>query len=140
MFKAIFEGLVYSTESEPLQVSRVGDEVFYVLDDDGFMRHIPAGDVDRQVWEQLTAHINGNEDMLSEQAAKMLGQDDIFSIAVIRSQLENREEQFKALQVSGFPADARQYLNMTGFKITVDHHGEVVEVHQPGLIDETGEE
>ena len=37
----------------------------------------PAADVDWQVWEALTSQITGHEDILSKQAAKMLGQEDI---------------------------------------------------------------
>lgn len=138
--KAIFEGLVFDPDERPLQVEYIGGEAFYVLDDDGFLRYIPAGDVDRQVWEAMTAQIVGNEDILSEQAAKMLGQEDIFTVAVIRNQLENKEKQFEALQLAGFPEDTRTYLGMIGFKIIVDHHGEVVDIQQPGIVDQGGED
>ncbi|MFZ3070698.1 MAG: hypothetical protein WA110_06215 [Anaerolineaceae bacterium] len=139
MNKAVFESLVFGPRGEPLQVDYVGGEVFYVLDDDGFMFHIPAEGVDRQVWEAMTAQISGNEEMLSEQAAKMLGQEDIFTVAVIRNQLENKEKQFEALRLSGLPEDGRAYLGMMGFRVTVDHHGEVLDIHQPGIVDEGGE-
>ena len=92
--RALFEGLVYDTSDQLLTVTWVGSEPSYVLDDGGFLRHIPAEEVDRQVWDVLTAGISGHEDILSEQAAKMLGQEDIFSIAVIRQQLENPSGQF----------------------------------------------
>ncbi len=139
MKKAIFEGLVFDPNGEPLTTEVVGNEYFYVLDDAGFLRHILAEDVDRQIWEFMTAQVEGNEDILSEQAAKMLGQEDIFTIAVIRNQLENKEKQFETLQLSGIPEDSRAYLGMMGFKVTVDHHGDVQAVNQPGIVDE-GEE
>jgi hypothetical protein len=69
----------------------------------------------------------------------MLGQEDIFSIAVIRSQLENTDKQFEAIQASGLPEDARVYLGMVGFRVTVDLHGEVIEVRQPGITEEDGD-
>jgi len=77
---------------------------------------------------------------LSEQAAKMLGQDDIFSIAVIRQQLENSLNQFEQLRNTGLPEDMRNYLGMTGFRIVVDFHGEVVEVIQPAITHPEDEE
>lgn len=90
MIKAVFEGLVYDPKGEPIKVAYVGSEPCYVLNDDGFLRYIPAGDVDWQVWEALTSQIIGHEDILSKQAAKMLGQEDIFTVAMLRSQLEKK--------------------------------------------------
>lgn len=139
MKRAIFEGLVYDMDNRLLPVVYVGLEPTYVIDDYGFDRHVPAEDVDRQVWDLLSAGIEGNEDMLSEQTAKMLGQEDIFSVAVIRNQLKNRDKQFAELQEKGFPHDARVYMNMIGFKIIVDHRGEVQEVKQPTITSEDEE-
>ena len=133
MKKALFEGLVFDTADQPLAVTWVGDDPSYVLDDGGFLRHIPAEDVDRQVWDALTSGISGNEDFLSEQTAKLLGQDDIFSKAVIRQQLENSKDNFEQLRATGLPQDMRSYLGMTGFRIVVDFHGDVVEIKQPAI-------
>lgn len=133
MKRALFEGLVFDTNDQPLAVTWVGDDPSYVLDDGGFLRHIPAEEVDRQVWGTLTAGISGNEDFLSEQTAKLLGQEDIFSIAVIRQQLEKSGEQFEQLRGTGLPQDMRNYLGMTGFRIVVDFHGDVVEIKQPAI-------
>jgi len=69
----------------------------------------------------------------------MLGQEDTFSIAVIRSQLENTDKQFEAIQLTGLPEDTRTYLGMVGFRVTVDLHGEVIDIHQPGIIAEGDE-
>ena len=140
MKKALFEGLVFDTSEQPLAVTWVGDDPSYVLDDGGFLRHIPAAEVDQQVWEAITSGISGNEDFLSEQTAKMLGQEDIFSIAVIRQQLENSREQFDQLRNTGLPQDMRSYLGMTGFKIVVDIHGDVIEIKQPEVTPPEDEE
>jgi len=121
-------------------VAYVGSDPCYVLDDEGFLRYIPASDVDWQVWEELTSQIQGHEDILSKQAAKMLGQEDIFTVAMLRNQLENKDEQFRAIQQTGLPEDALRYLNMMGFSITVDVHGKVIEVHQPQMNDEEEDE
>ena len=140
MIKAVFEGLVYDPKGEPIKVAYVGSEPCYVLNDDGFLRYIPAGDVDWQVWEALTSQIIGHEDILSKQAAKMLGQEDIFTVAMLRNQLENKDEQFKAIQEKGLPEEARQYLGMMGFRITIDIHGKVIEVNQPQVYGDEGNE
>ena len=73
MANAIFCGLVFDEADQPLAVTYLGADPYYVLDDQGFQRHIPAGDVDRQIFFEMTSHVKGNEDMLSEQAAKMMG-------------------------------------------------------------------
>lgn len=137
--RALFEGLVFDESGNPVKVTRIGQEAFYVVDDAGFLRHIPCLDVDQQVWDRLTAHIEGNETLLSEQAAKMMGQEDIFTIAMIQNQLKNREQQFEALSKVGIPEDSRAYMGMMGFKIVIDLHGDIVEFNQPG-IEDPGEE
>jgi hypothetical protein len=87
----------------------------------------------------MTEMIEGHEDLLSEQTAKMLGQEDPFSVAMIASQLKNIEQQFEAMLNTGIPEEARAYLGMMGFRIRINIHGEVLEVNQPGLTSEEGE-
>ena len=76
--------------------------------------------------------MKGSEDLLSEQAAKMLGQDDPFSKAMIEKQPKNIDKQFDALMQTGIPEDMRAYLGMMGFKVVINYHGEVIRVEQPG--------
>lgn len=137
--RAVFEGLVFDENDNPVSVVHVGQEAFYVVDDVGFLRHIPSQEVDKQIWERMTAQIEGHEDLLSEQAAKMLGQEDIFTVAMIQNQLKNTDKQFEALMETGIPEDSRAYLGMIGFRITIDIHGKVVDFNQPGLIDNSDE-
>jgi hypothetical protein len=119
----------------------VGDEPCYVVDDIGFRRHIPSAQVDRQVLEQIRGMIEGSEGFISEQTAKMLGQEDIFSVAMIEQQLKNIDQQFDAMLDTGIPEEGRAYLGMLGFKIIINVHGEVVRVDQPSAPqDEGGEE
>ena len=54
------------------------DEPCYVVNDSGFRRHSPSEQVDRQVLELMAESMEGHEDLLIEQAAKLLGQEDIF--------------------------------------------------------------
>ncbi len=137
--KAIFEGLVYDEYGNPVESGWIGSEPCYIVDDDGFKRHIPAEEVDRQIWQHLQQQIEGNEDLLSEQAAEMLGQDDLFTMAAIQNQLKNMDAQFDQLAQLGIPEETRMYMGMIGFRIVISIHGEVLEVEQPGMIDDSGE-
>ncbi len=137
--KAIFENLIFDENEHPVSVSFVGEEPCYVVNDAGFMRHIPSEQVDRQVFQFMENQVKGHEEIISEQAAKMLGQDDLFTHAIIQNQLNNISQQFDALLETGIPADGRSYLGMMGFKVTINLHGEVLEVHQPGGIEEGDE-
>jgi hypothetical protein len=132
--KPLFAGLVFDENDNLVEVTYVGGEPFYVVDDAGFLRHIPSEQVDRQVLEAMRDLIDGHEGILSEQTAKMLGQEDIFTRAMIESQLKNIDEQFNALFESGIPEEGRAYMGMMGFRITIDVHGDVVEIDQPGMI------
>jgi hypothetical protein len=129
--KAVFEGLVFDENDNVLNISYVGGEPCYVINDAGFMRHIPAQQVDTQVLNVMREQIIENKDVISEQTAKMIGQDDIFTHAIINNQLENIDDQMKHLMEQGMPESGRTYLGMLGFKIVVNYHGEVVRVDQP---------
>jgi hypothetical protein len=110
-----------------------------VVDDAGFHRHIPAEQIDRAVLAQIAELMKGSEDLISAQAAKMLGQEDIFTKAMIEQQLKNVDKQFDAMMETGIPEDARAYLGMLGFKVVIDMHGEVLRVEQPGAAGGEGE-
>lgn len=130
----LFAGLVFDELDNPAEATLVGDEPCYVVDDAGFRRHISSEQVDRQVLHHLAEMMKGSEDLLSEQTAKMLGQEDVFTKAAIQQQLKNIDRQFDQLLQVGWPEDVRNYLGMMGFKIIINVHGEVVRVEQPGMI------
>ena len=132
----LFAGLVFDEKDQLVETAMIGDEPCYVVDDDGFRRHIPSEQVDRQVLELLGEQIEGHEEILSEQIAKMTGQEDIFSRAIFLEQFKNIDRQFDQLIQEGLPEEGRAFMGMTGFKIIINHHGEVVEVEQPGMIAE----
>jgi hypothetical protein len=136
----LFAGLVFDESGNPAESTLVGDEPAYVVDDAGFRRHIPSAQVDRQVLDQMAEIMKGSEDLLSEQAAKMLGQEDVFTVAAIQQQLKNIDKQFDQLLQAGLPEDMRAYLGMMGFKIIINVHGEVIKVEQPGTITDEGDE
>ena len=135
----LFAGLVIDEYGNPAETAYVGDEPCYVLDDAGFRRHISSEGVDRQVLQHLQDLMKGSEELISEQTAKMLGQDDVFSAAAIAQQLKNMDKQFDMLLQQGIPEDARAYLGMMGFKVVVNYQGKVLRVEQPSGPDD-GEE
>jgi hypothetical protein len=139
MAQPIFEGLIFDENDQLVEAGFVGDEPCYIVDDAGFKRHISSEYVDRQIWEFMTAQIKGKEDMLADETAKMLGQDDLFSHALIESQLKNVDQQFESLQKTGIPAEGRTYLGMMGFKVVINVHGEVIRVDQPAASPQEGE-
>jgi len=128
----LFAGLVVDESDRLAETAYVGDEPCYVVDDYGFRRHIPSEQVDRVVLSQIAELMKGSEDILSEQTAKMLGQEDVFTKAAIEQQLKNIDKQFEQLMQAGIPEDMRAYLGMVGFKIVINVHGEVLKVEQPG--------
>jgi hypothetical protein len=132
----IFAGLVVDEADRPAGTAFVGDEPCYVVDDGGFKRHIPSEQVDRQVLEMMRQQIRGNEGLFSEQAAKMLGTDDIFSKAMLENQLKNIEQQFDNLLKMGIPEESRAFMGMSGFKVVINVHGEVVRLDQPSQAEE----
>jgi hypothetical protein len=128
---ALFAGLVVDENDHPVGSTQIGGEPFYVVDDAGFNRHIPAEQIDRQVLQHMQDMMKGSEGMISEQAAKMLGQEDIFSKAMIELQLKNIDQQFETLMQQGIPEAGRTYLGMLGFRIVINLHGEVLRIDQP---------
>jgi hypothetical protein len=138
--KALFKDLVYDEYGRHVATGWIGTEPCYIVDDDGFLRHIPAGEVDRQVWQYMQEQIEGNEELLSEKAAEMLGQDDIFTMAALQNQFKNMDAQFEQLLQVGIPEESRIYMGMIGFRIIISIHGEVMEIVQPGIVNDPGEE
>ncbi len=132
----LFAGLVVDENGRPVETAYVGEEPCYVVDDAGFRRHILSEGVDRQVLEMMRQQISGHEDLLSEQTAKMLGTDEIFSKAMIEKQLKNIDQQFENVLKTGIPEDGRAYMGMVGFRVVVNVHGDVVRVDQPTVADD----
>jgi hypothetical protein len=136
MRKALFEGLVVDENENLVEVKNIGGETFYVVDDDGFQRHISSEYVDRQVLEYFLEMIEGNEDFIAEGTMKMIGQEDIFTKAMIESSLKNMDEQLDTMFEQGLPEEARMWLGMMGFAVMINVHGDVIQVIQPGVSEE----
>ncbi len=130
---AMFTGLVFDETGSPAQVAWVGENACYVVDDDGFLRHIDAGNVDRQVLRFLREQVEGSRDMAVSAMLDMMGQDDIFTKAAVESSIDRMEEAVG----QPIPEEALRWLGMLGFRIVIDFQGNVVDIEMPaGGIDE----
>jgi hypothetical protein len=138
--QAVFQGLVFDENDQPLDISFVGSEACYVIDDVGFLRHIPAEKIDNQVVDAIKNQVEDNKELIAEQTIKMIGDVDIFTHGIIQNQLANIDEQFEQLLEKGIPENGRIYLGMLGFKIIVNFHGEVIRVEQPAAPTADGDE
>jgi hypothetical protein len=133
--KALFAGLVIDEASRPLDVAMIGGEARYVIDDDGFRRHIDAEQIDRQVLQLLQDQINANKEAVEQGMMKVMGSDDLFTKAAIDKSIENIDQ----VMERGLPDDARQWLGMMGFHIVVNLHGDVIKMESPGVVDDSDE-
>jgi len=135
---AFFEGLVETEDGAPVSVAYIGAESYYVIDDQGFRRHVDARQVDEYVLSMFVEQLREHEDEASEAMLRMMGQDDLFTKAMVDSTLDN----ITLDQVIGqsLPPEARQWLGMLGFRIVINLHGEVVRVDMPAAAEGWDEE
>jgi hypothetical protein len=131
MTEPLFLGLIFSEDGQQLTAARVGDEPFYVHDDTGFRRHIRARELDESILRWLWEQIRGHEPELAEQAARMTGQEDIFSRAVLQQSLAHPEAYVEEIFRHGLPEETRMWMGMMGFRAIVNGHGELLRVDQP---------
>lgn len=132
--KALFENLIYDEAGNLVSTSFIGDEAQYVIDDDGFLRHVDSEEIDRQILNIFLEQLEQNKDLAVEQMLRMMGKDDIFTKAAIDSQLKNVD--MEQIIAQGIPAQARNMLGMMGFRVIINYHGEVVGLDQPTVTDE----
>ena len=130
--RALFAGLVFNPDGDPAGVDSVGGEAQYAVLAAGFSFRVPAEAVDRQVLAVLGEVARQNRDAVADGAMKMMGQDDLFTKALIDASLNKMDENLNKLLDTGLPENALAYLGMLGLKIIVDHHGEVLRIDQPG--------
>lgn len=135
----LFGGLIVDDQDRPVDTTNIGQEGFYVLDDNGFRRHIESEAVDRQVLDILQEFMLAHREMISQGTMKMIGQEDIFTKAAIDSSLDHLQPQFEALLEHGLPENVRAWLGMLGFRVVIDVHGQVQRVDQPGMVDDSSE-
>jgi len=111
----------------------VGGEPFYAIPDGDFLRHIEAVEVDRQIVAHIKERLLEMKDLVVEGVMRMVGSDDPFTRAAIEKSLENFDQVLEASAGMVNLEDFRLWLWMTGFRVVVNVHGEVVRVEMPGL-------
>ena len=127
----LFRGLVIDEYDNPVGSALVGDEPCYVIDDGGFKKHFPSRPIDMQVLQTLGDQVEGNEHLIAEQTSKIMGQQDLFTMAFLENQLKNMDKQYEVILNNGIPEDARMYMGLMGFKVILDMHGEIMKIEQP---------
>jgi hypothetical protein len=133
--QTMFAGLVYDEYDNLVDTTIIGGEAYYVVDDDGFLRHIDAEIVDRQVLGFFLSQLEEHKDLAVEQALKMLGSDDLLTKAAIDASLRNIS--MDQIIAQGVPTQARDMLGMLGFRVVVNIHGEVIRLDQPAAPDDS---
>lgn len=125
--QALFGGLISNQAGEPVDVTYLGDEAFYVIPDGDFKRHVEAAPVDDEILRQLQERITDMQDLVVEGVLDFLGKDDLFTKASIDMALKNFEQGFRQAD----PEQWKPWLGILGFRIVVDHHGQVMQVDYP---------
>ena len=127
----LFAGLIFNEEGEPVEAAAIGGEPYYAIPDDGFRRHVAAHDVDTQIITQLRDLMLTHRELVTEQVLGMMGQDDLFTKAMVDATLQNLDKHVDQMMATGLPDDTRMWLGMMGFRATVNVHGELVDLNLP---------
>src|SRR5512144_2439509 len=91
MSAPFFEDLVFTEDGRPVEVAYLGTTAYYVIDDQGFRRHVEARPVDRQVMAVFKEQLDAHRDAASQLMLAHLGQNDLFTKAMVDSTLRNLE-------------------------------------------------
>ena len=126
--QALFANLVFNEEDKIAEVVYLEGVPHYVIIDAGFKRHVEASYIDRQVVARIREQILSQRELVTEGVLKMMGQDDLFTKGMVDASIEGMDER---LLEQGFPEEARAWLGMLGFKVVVDHHGDLVQLDVP---------
>ena len=99
----------------------------------GFMRHIQAEPLDREVVTIMMEQLQSNPGMAADQALKMMGQDDLFTKAAVDAQIRSTTVDDVVGQI--IPPQARDMMAMMGFRIIINYRGELVKFDYPAAPD-----
>ena len=125
--QAIFSGLISNEDGDPVDVTYLGGEAFYVIPDRDFKRHVEAATVDDAVLEMLREKIIGIQDIVVEGVLHFLGKDDLFTKVSVDVALKNFEQGFRQAD----PEQWKPWLGLLGFRVIVNVHGDVVRLEYP---------
>jgi hypothetical protein len=130
MRRALFADLVFNEEGQPARVVTIGDVPHYAVPDGDFLRHVEAEYVDRQIVAAIQERVLAMRDIVTEGLVHMLGEEDLFTRPSIEHAIEHMD---RILEPGAVDVDElRTALWMTGFRATVDVHGELVHLELPG--------
>ena len=132
----MFEGLVFDERRVASQVRHVGERACYVVDEDGFLRHIDAAQVDKQVLDFLMGQVDQHRDLAVSGMMDLMGKDDIFTKAAVESSIDNIDQAVG----QAIPEQSRQWLGMMGFRVIINDQGQVVDIEMPAGEIEEGDE
>jgi hypothetical protein len=116
----LFAGLVIDELGHPAESSFIGSEPCYVVDDAGFRRHIPAEQIDRAVLAQMAEMMKGSEEFLSEQTAKMIGQE------ISSPRPSGNQQKLTSNSITHAVASRKIYYLGMMISAVINYHGEVV--------------
>jgi len=134
--RALFADLVFNEEGQPVKVVYVGGVPHYAVPEGDFLRHVEAKHVDRQIVKLMQERIRAMGDVVTEGVIHFLGREDLFTRASIEHAIEHMD---LILEPGAVDVDElRTALWMTGFRATVNVHGDVVHVDIPGWEDDGG--
>ena len=129
--RALFADLVFNEQGLAARAVYIGQSPHYAVPDGDFLRHVEAEYVDRQIVETIKERIMAMRDIVTEGVIHMLGKEDLFTRASIGHAIENMD---RILEPGNVDVDElRTALWMTGFRATVNVHGDVVHLEIPGL-------
>jgi hypothetical protein len=131
--RPLFAGLIFNEEGQPAKEVYIGGVPYYAVPEEDFLRHVEAEYVDRQIVALIQERILAMRDAVTEGLMHMLGQDDVFTQASIKHAIEHMDRIFEADNVD--VDELRTALWMTGFRATVNVHGDVVHLEIPGWED-----
>ena len=132
--QALFEGVIYDDYENQVETRVIGGEAFYVVDDDGFLRHVEAESIDRQILAVFMDQLQQNKELAVDQTLRMMGKDDLFTKAAIDASIRNINVDDILRQ--GIPQQARDMMAMVGFRVIINIHGEILRVDQPTIEDD----
>jgi len=129
--RPLFEGLVFNEQGQAAEATYIGNEPCYIILDRDFCRHVESEAIDRQVIEALHKQMLEHQEIVTRGVLDMLGQDDLFTKAMVDSSIANLDKQIDLLLQQGLPDGARAWLGLTGFRVVVNVHGQVVRLDSP---------
>ena len=131
---AMFEGLIFDEKNRPLEIGWVGPDVCYLYDDDGFLRHLDAANIDRQILRYFQDQVLENKEMAIRGMLEMMGKDDIFTKTALEYQIAHMDENVDQM----LPPQAKELLRSLGFMIIIDDQGNLIDIQTPDISDIDG--